>query len=63
MEVGIWREIFREVRERHDRYDARMVRDYLRRQNLANHDVRFVFTAGDKVMLRHRVPGKLNLKV
>ena len=63
MEVGIWREVFREVKECHDRYDARIVRNYLRQQNLANHDMRFNFTAGDKVLLHHCVPGKLNLKV
>ena len=40
-----------------------MVCDYLRRQNLADHDVHFIFTVGDKVLLCHRVPGKLNLKV
>ena len=56
MEVGIWWEVFREVKEQHDRYDARMVHDYLRWQNLADHDVHFVFTAGDKALLHHRVP-------
>ena len=40
-----------------------MVHDYLQRQNLTDHEVHFVFTAGDKVLLCHRVPGKLNLKV
>ena len=63
MEVEIWREVFREVKEQHDRYDAGMVRDYLWQQNLADHDVCFIFTAGDKVLLCHHVPGKLNLKV
>ena len=62
-EVGVWREIFQEIKERHDQYDRKMVREYLRRQRLAEHDVRFLFSPGDKVLLRHVVPGKLNLKV
>ena len=62
-EVGLWQELFKEVRQRHDRYDAKMVRDYLRRQSLAEQDVRFLFSAGDKVLLRARIPGKLTTKV
>ena len=40
-----------------------MVRNYLRKENLALHDVRFLFEAGDRVLLRSRVPGKLATKV
>ena len=36
-----------------------MVADYLQRTQLAQHDVRFVFSQGDKVLLRQREPGKM----
>ena len=39
-----------------------MVRNYLRKENLALHDVCFLFEAGDHVLLRSRVPGKLAIK-
>ena len=40
-----------------------MVHNYLRKENLALHNVRFLFEAGDRVLLRSRVPGKLATKV
>ena len=62
-ELGIWRDIFKEIAARHEKYDAAMVRNYLRKENLALHDVCFLFEAGDCVLLRSRVPGKLATKV
>lgn len=51
-EVGLWNEVFAEITERHQQYDRKMVDEYLRRNTLAEHDVRFVFSPGDKVLLR-----------
>ena len=34
-EVGIWRKIFRKIKERHDKNDAKVVREYFWRQKLA----------------------------
>ena len=62
-EIGVWRDVFKEITARHEKYDAAMVRNYLRKENLALHDVRFLFEAGDRVLLRSRVPGKLATKV
>ena len=62
-EIGIWHDIFKEIAARHEKYDAAMVRNYLRKENLALHDVCFLFEAGDRVLLRSRVPGKLATKV
>ena len=47
----------------HEKYDAVMVCNYLRKENLALHDVHFLFEAGDRVLLRSRVLGKLVTKV
>ena len=40
-----------------------MVWEYLKCQHLVEHDVRFLFVPGDKVLLQHVVPGKMNLNV
>ena len=61
--MGIWQEIFQEIKEWHDQYNKKIVQEYLRQQRVAEHNVRFLFSPGDKVLLRHVVPGKLNLKV
>jgi hypothetical protein len=39
-----------------------MKREYLARDNLATHDVRFIFTPGDPVLLKQKVPGKMECK-
>ena len=39
-----------------------MVQEYLRRHNLARYDVRYVFEAGDAVLLKQRVPGKMKCR-
>lgn len=51
-EVGIWLDMFTEIRERHRKYDASMVAQYLRRRDLAEQDIRFVFHPGDRVLLK-----------
>ena len=35
-----------------------MVKEYLKRRNIANHDVRYVFTPGSLVLLKAKQPGK-----
>ena len=60
--VGMWDDIFAEVQCRHLHYDRQMVRQYLRCSNLAAVDVRFLFKAGDKVLLKQRLVGKLQAK-
>ena len=44
------------------RYDAQMVKEYTNRRNLAEHDVRYIFEAGDPVLLRSKEPGKLKCR-
>lgn len=39
-----------------------MLENYLKRSNLAARDVRYVFQAGDLVLLRQREPGKLKTR-
>ena len=51
-EIADWHDIFKEIAARHEKYDAAMVRNYLRKENLALHDVRFLFEAGGHVLLR-----------
>ena len=51
-EMGIWCDIFKEIAARHEKYNAAMVRNYLCKENLALHDVCFLFEAGDHVLLR-----------
>ena len=43
-------------------YDRQMVKQYLRRSNLAAVAIRFLFRAGDKVLLKQRLVGKLQAK-
>ena len=40
-----------------------MVQEYLGWQHLAKHDICFLFAPGDKELLWHVVPSKINLKV
>lgn len=42
----------REVQVRHRAYDAAMKDAYLKRPDLAHFDVRFIFSPGDRVLLR-----------
>jgi hypothetical protein len=39
-----------------------MVREYLRRKDLAPEDLRYSLEPGDKVWVKQRVPGKLQAK-
>lgn len=39
-----------------------MKEQYLEKENLAQLDVRFVFAPGDPVLLKQRVPGKMQCK-
>ena len=57
--VGIWDDIFAKVQRRYSHYDRQMVRQYLRHSDLAAVDVRFLFKAGDKVLLKQRLVSKL----
>ena len=45
--VGIWGEIFEEVRAREGQYDQQMLRSYLKRKGLDTVDVCFAFAEGD----------------
>ena len=35
-----------------------MIREYLKRRNISQHDVRFVFTPGSMVLLKAKEPGR-----
>ena len=61
-EVGLWGDVLHEVRARHAKYDAKMIADYLRHADLNEKDLRFVFQPGDRVLLKQRKPGKLQIK-
>ena len=59
-QVGIWAEIFEEVRKREGQYDENMVKSYLKRKGLAKVDVRFCFAEGDQVLRLARRDSKLS---
>ena len=48
--MGYWAKVMQELAIRHVTYDAKMIRDYLRREGLARIDVRHVFRPGDLVL-------------
>ncbi len=54
-----WDQLLEVVRRRLEKRDEQMVREYLRRTDLATHDLRFAFSPGDRVILRQKIPGKL----
>ena len=54
-EIGIWRDIFREIAAQHEKYNTAMVHNYLCKENLALHDICFLFEASDRVLLRSQV--------
>ena len=60
--VGMWDDIFAEVQRRHSHCDRQMAKQYLRCNDLAAIDVRFLFKAGDKILLKQRLVGKLQAK-
>ena len=45
--MGIWGEIFEEVRAREGQYDQRMLWSYLKHKGLDKVDVHFAFAEGD----------------
>jgi hypothetical protein len=45
--IKFWEDICEEVRIRQTKYDAAMVKTYLKQRSLAEHDVRFIFSPGD----------------
>ena len=57
--IGYWDSFFDELRQQHTKYDRKMATEYLKRHDLARYDVRFLFKAGDLVLLRQRQAGKL----
>lgn len=59
---GVWEELYREVQVRHRAYDGAMREAYLRRPDLARFDVRFIFSPGDRVLLRQREKGKMKVR-
>lgn len=60
--VGIWAPLYQEVQERQKAYDARMYEAYQRRTDLAKMDVRFIFSPGDRVLLKQRERGKMKTR-
>ena len=60
--VGIWGEIFDEVRACERQYDQWMLRSYLKHKGLDKVDVCFAFTEGDWVVRLARREGKLSPK-
>ena len=57
-----WDTMVELVRKRLKAQDVAMVREYAKRADLADQDLRFCFEPGDKVLVRQRVPGKLQTK-
>ena len=43
-------------------YDRKMVKKYLARRNLDSVDVRFIFSAGEPVLLKQKEPGKMKCR-
>lgn len=60
--MGYWQYVFDKLAHRQNRYDSRMIREYARRADLARYDVRYLFSPGDRVLLKQKRPGKLNVK-
>jgi hypothetical protein len=56
--IHYWRETFRLVQDNLVKNDKAMVREYLRRRELADNDIRFIFTKGDPVLLKAKVPSQ-----
>ena len=54
-----WEDVLELARRRLKAGDEAMVREYARRGDLAEQDLRFAFEPGDRVLVRQRVPGKL----
>ena len=50
--IGYWDEFFTALRQRQLAYDRKMAQEYLKRSDLARYDVRFIFKAGNLVLLR-----------
>ena len=49
-QVGIWAEIFNEVRKCEGQYDSNIVKGYLQCKGIAKVDVHFCFAEGDQVL-------------
>ena len=60
--VGIWEDLYQEVRVRQRKYDAKMLEQYQQRSDLAEYDVRFIFSPGDMVLLKQREKGKMKTR-
>ena len=60
--VGIWEDLYQEIRVRQKQYDSKMLEQYQRRADLADYDVRFIFSPGDMVLLKQREKGKMKTK-
>ena len=60
--AGVWEDLYQEVGRRQKAYDQRMLEQYQRRSDLADFDVRFIFSPGDMVLLRQREKGKMKTR-
>ena len=60
--MGIWDDLYEIVRARQKTYDAKMLEQYQRRSDLADYDVRFIFSPGDLVLLKQREKGKMKTR-
>ena len=52
--IGFWDEFFMALRQRQMTYNHKMVQEYLKCLDLARYDVRFIFKAGNLILLRQR---------
>ena len=60
--MGYWATVMQELARRHVAFDAKMIRDYLKREGLARIDVRHVFSPGDLVLQKQKQPNKQKCK-
>lgn len=56
--VSYWQKVYEEVANRQKAYDSKMAEAYMRQRTLAEHDVRYIFNPGDKVLLKQTQPAK-----
>ena len=47
-----WESVCEEVANKQLTYDKKVQEEYMRRENLAEHDVRFIFEPGDPVLMK-----------
>ena len=59
--VRLWEDLLQEVRKHQVDYYAVIVRNYLNQENLSHYNIRFLFTAGEPVLVQARTAAKLTM--